>query len=67
MGNIRMLIAGAAGKMGRSVIREALATPGVAIAGGAETIIVSGGGAHNPTMLDMLAAATGADVRRAAD
>ncbi|MCB1498522.1 MAG: anhydro-N-acetylmuramic acid kinase [Bauldia sp.] len=40
---------------------------GVAIAGGAETIIVSGGGAHNPTMLDMLAAATGADVRRAAD
>ncbi|MGD9799654.1 MAG: 4-hydroxy-tetrahydrodipicolinate reductase [Parvularculaceae bacterium] len=36
MGNIRMLIAGAAGKMGRSVIREALATPGVAIAGGFE-------------------------------
>jgi len=40
---------------------------GVDIAGGAETIIVSGGGAHNPTMLDMLAAASGAEVRRAAE
>ncbi|MCB2112315.1 MAG: 4-hydroxy-tetrahydrodipicolinate reductase [Parvularculaceae bacterium] len=36
MANLRMLVAGAAGKMGRAVIREALSTPGVAIAGGFE-------------------------------
>ena len=36
MANVRMLVAGAAGKMGRAVIREALASPGVAIAGGFE-------------------------------
>jgi anhydro-N-acetylmuramic acid kinase len=40
---------------------------GVVVAGGADTIIVSGGGAHNPTMLDMLAAASGAAVRRATE
>jgi len=36
MSNVRMLVAGAAGKMGRAVIREALSTPGVSIAGGFE-------------------------------
>lgn len=36
MSNVRMLVAGAAGKMGRAVITQALATPGVAIAGGFE-------------------------------
>lgn len=36
MANVRMLIAGAAGKMGRAVVKEALATPGVALAGGFE-------------------------------
>ena len=40
---------------------------GIAVAGGADTIVVSGGGAHNPVLLRMLAEATGADVRRAAD
>ncbi len=34
--NLRMLVAGAAGKMGRALIREALATPGVTLAGGFE-------------------------------
>jgi 4-hydroxy-tetrahydrodipicolinate reductase len=38
MANVRMLIAGAAGKMGRAVIREALATPGVTLAGGFERL-----------------------------
>lgn len=36
MANLRLLVAGAAGRMGRAVIREALSTPGVAIAGGFE-------------------------------
>lgn len=36
MSNIKMLVAGAAGKMGRMIVSEALATPGVAIAGGFE-------------------------------
>jgi anhydro-N-acetylmuramic acid kinase len=40
---------------------------GIAIAGGAETIVVSGGGAHNPVLLRMLTEATGAEVKRAAD
>lgn len=40
---------------------------GIAIAGGADTIVVSGGGAHNPVLLRMLAEATGAEVKRAAD
>lgn len=36
MSNIKLLVAGAAGRMGRAVIREALSTPGVTIAGGFE-------------------------------
>lgn len=36
MANLKLLVAGAAGRMGRAVIREALATPGVTIAGGFE-------------------------------
>ncbi len=36
MANLKLLVAGAAGKMGRAVIREALSTPGVTIAGGFE-------------------------------
>lgn len=40
---------------------------GIAIAGGADTIVVSGGGAHNPVLVRMLAEAAGADVRRATD
>ena len=36
-------------------------------AGGADVIIVSGGGAHNPVILAMLAEMTGAAVRRADD
>ncbi|HET7717803.1 MAG TPA: anhydro-N-acetylmuramic acid kinase [Bauldia sp.] len=40
---------------------------GIAIAGGADTIVVSGGGAHNPVLLKMLADATGAEIKRAAD
>jgi 4-hydroxy-tetrahydrodipicolinate reductase len=36
MANLKILIAGAAGKMGRALIKEALATPGVALAGGFE-------------------------------
>jgi len=40
---------------------------GIAVAGGADTVVVSGGGAHNPVLLQMLAEATGAKVRRAAD
>ncbi len=34
--NLRLSIAGAAGKMGRALIREALSTPGLALAGGFE-------------------------------
>ena len=40
---------------------------GIAIAGGADVIVVSGGGAHNPVLLRMLAEATGAEVNRAKD
>lgn len=40
---------------------------GIRVAGGADTIIVAGGGAHNPVLLGMLAEATGAEVKRAAD
>lgn len=36
MANLKLIVAGAAGRMGRAIIREALATPGVAIAGGFE-------------------------------
>lgn len=36
MANLKIAVAGAAGRMGRAVIREALSTPGVAIAGGFE-------------------------------
>lgn len=36
MANLKLLVAGAAGKMGRAVIREALSTPGVTLAGGFE-------------------------------
>ncbi|HNS86759.1 MAG TPA: 4-hydroxy-tetrahydrodipicolinate reductase [Parvularculaceae bacterium] len=36
MANVKLLVAGAAGKMGRAVIKEALSTPGVSIAGGFE-------------------------------
>lgn len=36
MANLKIIVAGAAGKMGRALIREALATPGVALAGGFE-------------------------------
>ena len=36
MSNIKLLVAGAAGRMGRAVIREALSTPGVTLAGGFE-------------------------------
>lgn len=36
MGSLKLLVAGAAGRMGRAVVREALATPGVAIVGGFE-------------------------------
>jgi 4-hydroxy-tetrahydrodipicolinate reductase len=36
MASLRILVAGAAGKMGRAIIREALASPGVAVAGGFE-------------------------------
>ncbi len=36
MSNLKLLVAGAAGKMGRALIKEALSTPGVAIAGGFE-------------------------------
>lgn len=36
MSNLRIVVAGAGGKMGRAVIREALATQGVSIAGGFE-------------------------------
>lgn len=34
MANLKLLVAGAAGKMGRAVIREALSTKGVTLAGG---------------------------------
>jgi len=40
---------------------------GIAIAGGADVIVVAGGGAHNPVLLRMLAEATGAEVKRATD
>ncbi len=40
---------------------------GIERAGGARTIVVSGGGAHNPVLLRMLAEASGAEVKRAAD
>jgi anhydro-N-acetylmuramic acid kinase len=40
---------------------------GVALAGGADTIVVAGGGAHNPVLLALLAEASGAAVKRAAD
>ena len=36
MSNLKLLVAGAAGKMGRAVIRAALSTPGVTLAGGFE-------------------------------
>lgn len=36
MANLKLLIAGAAGRMGRAIIREALSTPGVTLAGGFE-------------------------------
>lgn len=39
---------------------------GIRVAGGADTIVVSGGGAHNPVLLRMLADATGTEVIRAA-
>jgi anhydro-N-acetylmuramic acid kinase len=38
---------------------------GIRVAGGADTIVVAGGGAHNPVLLRMLADATGAEVIRA--
>lgn len=40
---------------------------GIAVAGGADVIVVSGGGAHNPVLLRILAEASGAEVKRAAD
>ncbi len=40
---------------------------GISVAGGADVIVVSGGGAHNPVLLRMLKEATGAEVKRAAD
>lgn len=40
---------------------------GISVAGGADTLVVSGGGAHNPVLLRMLAEATGAEVKRAID
>jgi anhydro-N-acetylmuramic acid kinase len=40
---------------------------GIAIAGGADAIIVAGGGAHNRTILSLLSEATGTHVRTAAD
>ncbi len=36
MANLKILVAGAAGRMGRAVIREVLATPGLSLAGGFE-------------------------------
>lgn len=39
----------------------------IANAGGADVIVISGGGAHNPVIVDMIAIATGAEVRRASD
>jgi len=39
----------------------------IAGAGGADTIVISGGGVHNPVIVGMIEEATGATVRRAAD
>jgi anhydro-N-acetylmuramic acid kinase len=39
----------------------------IAIAGGADTIIVVGGGAHNPSIVEVLAEAAGAPVKKAAE
>ncbi len=39
----------------------------IAIAGGADVIVVSGGGAHNPVIVEMIATATKAAVKRASD
>lgn len=40
---------------------------GIAVAGGADTVVVAGGGARNPAILRLLAEASGARVLRAAD
>jgi anhydro-N-acetylmuramic acid kinase len=40
---------------------------GIVIAGGADAIIVAGGGASNPTLMHMIAAAAGTSVRSAAE
>ncbi len=40
---------------------------GIAVAGGADTVIVAGGGARNPVILRLLGEASGAKVLRAAD
>ncbi len=39
----------------------------IADAGGADVIVISGGGAHNPVLVEMIATATESDVRLAAD
>ena len=40
---------------------------GIALAGGADMLVVAGGGARNPVILRMLAEATGTEVKRAVD
>ena len=40
---------------------------GIAVAGGADTIVISGGGAHNPTIVAMIGRATGVPVLVATD